>query len=254
MIMRFAFLSLLSLVCAITPLASQEAALTPEQELPFKKINFRVLDIKTNAPLATGIETIVISSGKITKNTEYFTADKGRSVIQSEFATTDLKNLTINEYKFKNNQTGEQVELSMPVPPLARLKYVAKTNDKSENFDYRWSNQTVVGKTLHHYIVRNWMGLLGGKSPEFELFVPMKRDHFKFRVRRDRDVKLKDQQAHVISLEPANWAIRALVPRMDFFYAVKSGVPVLVRYEGATTVAINGDDQKEVAIEFEYES
>jgi hypothetical protein len=41
---------------------------------------------------------------------------------------------------------------------------------------------------------------------------------------------------------------------MDFFYTVKSGIPVLVRYEGATTVAINGDDKKEVAIEFEYES
>jgi hypothetical protein len=142
----------------------------------------------------------------------------------------------------------------MPSPPLARLKYTAKTNDKPENFEYRWSSQTVVGKTLHHYIVRNWANLLGGKSPEFELFVPMKRDHFKFRVRRDRDVKLRDLQAHVISLEPSNWAIRALVPRMYFFYTVKSGIPVLVRYEGATTVAINGDDKKEVAIEFEYES
>jgi hypothetical protein len=82
----------------------------------------------------------------------------------------------------------------------------------------------------------------------------MKRDQFKFRVRKDRDIQLKEQTAHVVSLEPANWAIRALVPRMDFFYTVKNGVPVLVRYEGATTVAINGDDKREVAIEFSYES
>jgi hypothetical protein len=254
MLLRLVFLPLLSSVFAFATAYSQEVAPPPEQELPFKKIIFRVLDIKTNAPLALGVETIEVTHGKITKNTDYFTAGKSRDVIQSESATTDLKNLTISEYKFKNSQTGEQVELLMPSPPLARLKYTAKTNDKPENFEYRWSSQTVVGKTLHHYIVRNWANLLGGKSPEFELFVPMKRDHFKFRVRRDRDVKLRDLQAHVISLEPSNWAIRALVPRMDFFYTVKSGIPVLVRYEGATTVAINGDDKKEVAIEFEYES
>jgi len=225
-----------------------------ESELPFKKIIFRVLDIKTNSELASGVETIAYKNGSITKNTGYYTSDKNRSIIQTELATTTLANLTINEYRFKNNQTGEQVELAMTTPPVALVNYTPKKDDKTQKSEFRWTDRTIIGKTLHHYIVRNWPSLIAGKSPDFDLYVPMKRDLFKFRVRKDRDIQLKDQTAHVVSLEPANWAIRALVPRMDFFYAVKNGVPVLVRYEGATTVAINGDDKREVAIEFSYES
>jgi hypothetical protein len=94
MLQRLISLYLLSSVFALTNAYSQEV--TPEQELPFKKIIFRVLDIKSNAPLALGVETIEVTPGKITKNTEYFTADKSRDVIQSESATTDLKNLQSN--------------------------------------------------------------------------------------------------------------------------------------------------------------
>ena len=232
----------------------QPTASNHESELPFKKIMFRVLDIKTNHELASGIETIAYKDGSITKNTEYYATDKNRSIIQTEFANTTLKNLTINAYKFKNNETGELVELSMVNPPVAMVNYMEKKDSKPQKSEYRWTDRTIIGKTLHHFIVRNWTGLIAGKSPDFDLYVPMKRDQFKFRVRKDRDVKIKDELAHVVSLEPANWAIRALVPRMDFFYTVKNGVPVLVRYEGATTVAINGDDKREVAIEFSYES
>lgn len=232
----------------------QTTSANHESELPFKKIMFRVLDIKTNNELANGIETIAYKNGSITKNTEYYAADKNRSIIQTELASTNLANLTINEYRFKNNQTGEQVELAMSNPPVALVSYTQKKDDKPQKSEYRWTDRTIIGKTLHHFIVRNWTILSAGKSPDFDLYVPMKRDQFKFRVRKDRDVQIKDQVAHVVSLEPANWAIRALVPRMDFFYAVKNGVPVLVRYEGATTVAINGDDKREVAIEFSYET
>lgn len=243
-----------TLITATPLLASKGSELTPEGELPFKKILFRVVDLKSNQPIAHGVETINIDDGKITKNTEYYTPGKRSSIIQSEVATSNLKNLAVSEYRFKNNHTGEQVELLMKAPPVARLTYIAKASDPPQQFEYRWSDRTVVGKTLHHFIVRNWRHLLDGKSPEFELFVPMKRDHFKFRIRRDREVKINDQMTQLISLEPANWAIRAFVPRMEFFYVTRQGLPVLVRYEGATTVTINGDDKREVVVDFEYES
>jgi hypothetical protein len=225
-----------------------------EQELPFKKIIFTVLDIKTKKPLATGFETISIQSGQITKNTEYYSVPPKRSLIQSELAVSDLKTLTLQQYRFNNIQTGENVELAMATPPTARLVYKSSSVSKPENFEYQWTSRTIVGKTLHHFIVRNWINLLDGKSPEFDLFVPMKRDHFKFRVRHDREAAFQSAPLSVISLEPSNWAIRALVPRMEFFYALKNGLPVLKRYEGRTTVTIDGDDQREVAIEFDYET
>lgn len=225
-----------------------------DNDLPFKRIIFTVLDYKNNDILASGVETINIQDGFITKNTEYYATGKNAPIIQIESATTDLKTLLTSTYSFKNNTTGEQVHLSMKEPPIARLLYVPKTDEKPQKFEYKWTKNTVIGKTLHHYITRNWADLMGGKQPDFELFVPMKRDHFKFRIRRVRTLDYKGQSTHVISLEPANWAIRALVPRMEFFYTLKGDLPVLVRYEGATTVAINGDDKREVAIEFNYES
>lgn len=226
----------------------------PHNDLPFKRIIFRVFDYKNNDILASGIETINIQDGFIIKNTEYYATEKNAQIIQIESATTDLKTLLTSNYSFKNNTTGEQVHLSMKEPPLARLVYIPKVDEKPQKFEYKWTKNTVIGKTLHHYITRNWANLMGGKQPDFELFVPMKRDRFKFRIRRDRTLNYKGNSTHVISLEPANWAIRALVPRMEFFYTLKGDLPLLVRYEGATTVAINGDDKREVAIEFNYES
>jgi hypothetical protein len=254
------FKSLIRISALVLIMSQQPEALAQsmpagyESELPFKKIIFRVIDLKTNTELANGIETIDYKNGSITKNTEYYDVDKNRSVIQTELATTNLASLIINEYRFKNIQTGEEVELSMSAPPVAMVTYIPKKDDKPQKSQYRWTDRTVIGKTLHHFIIRNWKALIAGKSPDFELYVPMKRDQFKFRIRKDRDVQFKDQTAHVVSLEPANWAIRALVPRMDFFYTMKNGIPLLVRYEGATTVAINGDDKRDVAIEFTYES
>ena len=251
---RLALLTTIVILSTGPMFSSEQPGIPPEQELPFRKINFKVLDLKTNETLALGEETIIVASGNISKNTEYYTLGKRRSIIQVEAAKSNLSDLTISEYKFRNLQTGESVELTMPTPPTARLTYTPKASEKPQKFEYKWTPKTIVGKTLHHFIVRHWQDLLAGRSPEFALFVPMKRDQFKFRVRVDREIKVRDQQTRVVSLEPANWAMRALVPRMDFFYAIRNGLPVLIRYEGATTVAINGDDQKEVAIEFEYES
>ena len=243
-----------SIASALNGMETSNKQVSIENDLPFKRIVFRVLDYKNSQLIASGVETINVQNGVITKSTEYYAAEKERPIIQSESAITDLKTLLTREYMFKNITTGEQVQLSMKDPPLAKLVYVPKANEKAQIFEYKWGNNTVIGKTLHHYINRNWSNLMSGKQPEFELFVPMKRDHFKFRIRRDRTVTHKNQSTHVISLEPTNWAIRALVPRMEFFYVVRDDLPLLVRYEGATTVTINGDDKREVAIEFNYES
>lgn len=238
-------------ICKGTVFASEIPA---EKDLPFKKIKFQVLDLKTKEPLARGEESITYNDGKITKITEYFSTGKNPSILQSEMATTRLSNLNVLEYRFKNSQTGEMVELTMPTPPDASVVYSAKQGDPPKKSEYKWSERTIIGKTLHHFIVRNWKAIIAGEKPDFDLFVPMKRDQFKFRLRKKGEERYKNKTTHLVSLEPANWAIRALVPRMHFFYAVQDGIPVLLKYEGATTVAIDGDESREVAIDFEYET
>ena len=223
-----------------------------EKELPFKKITFKVLDLKSGGELAWGEETIECHENLLKKSTLYYLPGTGKKVIQSESSVVSLDRLQVKEYMFSNGTTGEKVDLTMREPPVAELVYVEKPNKSPERSRYKWTERTIIGKTLHHFIVRKWNDLIRDERPEFDLFVPMKRDSFGFRVRRERETKLGGQVAQVISLEPQNWAIRKLVPRMNFYYVVVDGLPRLSRYEGATTVAINGDSDREVAIDFDY--
>ena len=57
-----------------------------------------------------------------------------------------------------------------------------------------------------------------------------------------------------ISLELDQWALRQLAPSMLFMYKEVSGVPRLERYEGPTTVTIDGDPDRKVRIEFRYQT
>jgi len=234
-------------------LAQQITPVDVEQELPFKKIIFKVLDPKSGEELAWGEETIQCREKILTKSTQYYLPGASKKVIQTESSVANLENLQVREYKFSNESTGERVDLSMAQPPIAELVYVEKPNKNPERSQYKWTDRTIIGKTLHHYIVRKWNDIIRDAAPDFDLFVPMKRDYFGFRLRKDGETKIRGQIAQVISLEPKNWAIRKLVPRMHFHYVVINGIPQLVRYEGATTVAINGDETREVAIEFNYE-
>jgi hypothetical protein len=223
-----------------------------DKELPFKKITFKVLDPKSGAELAWGEESIDYQETAIKKSTVYYRPGPTKKIIQSESSVVSLDTLQVKEYMFSNDTTGEKVDLTMRQPPVAELVYVEKPNKAPERSQYKWTEQTIIGKTLHHFIVRKWNDIIRDRRPEFVLFVPMKRDSFGFRLRKEREAKLGGQVAYVISLEPQNWAIRKLVPRMDFYYVVVEGLPRLSRYEGATTVAINGDSDREVAIDFDY--
>ena len=222
------------------------------KELPFKKITFKIRDPKSGEELAWGEEAIQCRDKTLTKSTQYYLPGDTKKVIQSETSVANLDNLQVLDYKFSNATTGEQVELTMKKPPVAEISYVEKLEKKPERSEYKWTERTIIGKTLHHFIIRKWNEIIRGNEPDFDLFVPMKRDYFGFRVRKDREAKVGGKTTQVISLEPKNWAIRKLVPRMQFHYAVVDGIPRLVRYEGATTVAINGDDSREVTIDFDY--
>jgi hypothetical protein len=256
LIMRAYVAVILGLSCAFLSnklSAQQISPVDVEQELPFKKIIFKVLDPKSGEELAWGEETIDCREKILKKSTQYYQPGTAKKVIQTESSIANLENLQVKEYKFSNDSTGERVELTMPQPPVAELVYVEKPTKPPERSQYKWTDRTIIGKTLHHYIVRKWNDIIRDTAPDFDLFVPMKRDYFGFRLRKERETKYRGQLAQVISLEPKNWAIRKLVPRMHFHYVVINGIPQLVHYEGATTVAINGDETREVAIDFSYE-
>jgi steroid 5-alpha reductase family enzyme len=229
-----------------------------QKELPFKRIEFVVKDLAKQEVLSVGRETIVFEGDVISKNTEYFLtstlpADDKESV-QTEQSKVQLSDLRILDYYMINRQVGEEVKLA---PVNGSEKYQAEYRPKKDTpmtkDQIEWTKKMIVGKTLHHLIVRKWSEIKQSKDVEFRLLVPMKRDSFSFRVRKSSDITDKNKiTTSVLSLEPTNWAIRSLVPKMDFHYQVLDSLPTLVRYEGATTIPINGDDKRLVSIDFSY--
>lgn len=244
------------ILCAMLPMAQYVRAAEAKfaEDIPYSKITFEVYDAKSKDLISSGTETIQFDGKNIQKTTQYFSADAQHKLLQTEECSFDDKSLRIVHYSMNNEATGESVLLQMPpASDEASVTYRPDSKKKPEESSYKWTSQTVVGKTLHHIIVRQWRSILKDEAAKFDLFVPMKRDHFAFRVRNDRSYVKDGATYYVLSLEPQNWAIRSLVPEMDFHYREVDGVPRLDRYEGATTITIDGKENRKVTIDFHYE-
>ncbi len=238
----------LSAACLAAPVA-------PENEIPYKAIHFEVRDLKSGKNLSNGTETINRRGDQLSKETIYWLGLDKSTVIQRELATFSLSTLKPQDYQFENLQSGESVSLAQVSPNSddIMIRYRPAKGLKDETTQIRWTSDLVLGKTLHHVIVRAWEALLNGKSRAFPLFVPMKRDHYRFRVISRSKVKRPDD-TQTISLELDQWALRQLAPEMLFIYKEVSGVPRLERYEGPTTVTIDGDADRKVVIDFSYQT
>ena len=237
-------------------LSIQAQAAEPKfaDDIPYSKITFEVYDAKSKDLISSGTESIQFDGKNIQKTTQYFSADSQHRLLQTEDSQFDDKTLRIINYSLSNESTGESVLLKMPVgSDDAAVTYKANAKSRAEENTYKWTSQSVIGKTLHHIIVRQWQSILKDEPAKFELFVPMKRDHFAFRVRKDSSYTKDGVKYYVLSLEPQNWAIRSLVLQMDFHYREADGVARLDHYEGATTITIDGKEDRKVTIDFHYQ-
>lgn len=231
--------------------ASAQNELHPE--LPFKAINFSVLDWKTKKPISDGTETINYSDGVISKKTIYWRPGDKNNIIQEESCSFDIKTLRPKAYKFTNKFTGESVLLSGRGYWADSINYRESQSRPEVVTPFPWEPKLIIGKTLHHLIVRAWSVLQDGQSKSFPLFVPMARDQYGFRVVKRKNASLNGATATVLSLELDNWALRQLAPEMLFYYVERSNLPLLERYEGPTTVVTDENKDKKVTIEFSYE-
>ena len=227
----------------------------PEKELPFKKIRFTVSDAKTGKGLTRGVETIELNDGVLSKNTTYWPVDDEKNIIQDESCAFDVKTLRPRSYSFRNKFSGESVTMSGSgsSPWSEKIFYREAVNKPEVVTPFTWNPDIIIGKTLHHVIVRSWKLLSQGGARTFDLFVPMKRDQFKFRVVKKASPQEDDPRSMTVSLELDNWALRQLAPSMLFYYRERDGLPVLERYEGPTTVVIDNDANRKVIIDFQYE-
>jgi hypothetical protein len=228
-------LAIISLSTIVFPTAGQSQG--DMQELPYKRINFLVRDKDSSAPISEGKEEILFKDGLMTKKTLYWLAgDKEQKIIQEETCSFELTTLRPLSYQFRNFATGESVVLSgLNVTSFAdKLTYRDALDKQEVTVPFKWQQNLIIGKTLHHLIVRSWENFTKNESKSFPLYVPMKRDLYMFRVTPISAAKKSDENVKVISLEPDNWAFRQLAPSMFFHYEKRNNIPTLVKYEGPT--------------------
>ena len=251
--------SLLAFIISMTmTVKSYSAPVKPESELNWSRILFKVfIGPSSETEYCRGEEVITLENGILSKRTKYFKATNPLQTLQEENVRFALNTLAVADYEFRNYMNGESVDLKMPEPPIAAVKYLGpeisgKKRDQT-NQKWTWTPTTIIGKTLHHFTVRQWDTIISGKKPGFDLFVPMKREAYAFQLRLGNIYKNPvGREVRIIHLEPSNWAIRQFVPEMAFHYEEFEGIPRLTAYEGATTIAVDGDDTKRVRIEFDY--
>lgn len=227
------------------------------RELPYKVIKFVVIDAESRQAISEGEERISFDGGFISKDTVYWRAgDAQKKTIQEESCSFELKTLRPRYYKFQNQGSGESVVLSGDSKEAfaEKLLYRDTLSKPEVSIPFKWRPELIIGKTLHHVIARSWPTLIEGKPRSFELFVPMKREQYSFRVSKKSEAKDGGDLVRTISLEPDNWAFRQLAPAMLFHYSQRGETPTLIRYEGPTTVNIDNKPDRKVIINFAYES
>lgn len=254
---RFSLVPFLAVAFWIFPSIAKSNPIPIERELPFKFISFLVKDAKSEQPLSEGREDISFEQGFMTKATRYWAfGDSEKKLIQEETCSFQLKSLRPRSYKFHNFKTGEFVSLSGPTENsfADRLQYKELAEKPEVSGTFLWQPGLILGKTLHHGIVRAWSKLHSSKFEPFPLYLPMKRNQYLFRAVRKSEASSENSTMHRIALEPDNWAVRQLTPPMFFYYAEKNNLPTLVRYEGPTTVVVDKDSDRKVIIEFAYDT
>ena len=223
------------------------------ESFPYKQISFKVFDLRNDQEISRGKEIVTRTGNTITKTTEYWRENDPGQILQRESCSFDFETLVPSEYHFNNVMTGEDAQLFKD-DGLLKVKYREKTGAKEQQKSVAWVSDMMIGKTLTHFIVRNWETIRQGEPKVFSLFLPMKLDYYKFRVIRRGAGEPKENEAYVIELELNNWALRQFAPPMEFYYQNVNGLPMVTQYVGATTIAVDGDKDKKVRIEFHYDS
>lgn len=207
-------------------------------------IRFDVSDARTGEALYTGVERISVRDGQVRKRTVYRAAERGEVMVEE--VSYDLATLQVDAFTSEHRDDGERLSLRREGKRLM-IEYLPREGDATRRDEQLvWGQDTRLGKTLHHMIVRHWNELVAGAAVDFDLLVPSKFDSYRFRlIEQPRSA----DGNRVFRLEPESWVVRQFVAPMDFHYDEQRRA---VRYEGPSTVDFSSDPDQRVVIRFSY--
>lgn len=206
-------------------------------------IRFDMSDAGSGKMLYSGVERISVRDGTVRKRTEYRAADRGAVMVEE--VSYDLSSLQVDAFT-SEHRGGERLSLRREGKRLI-IEYVPRDGGAPKRDErLTWGEDTRLGKTLHHMIVRHWDELTGGRVVSFDLLVPSKFESYRFRLVEQPASRAGDR---VFRLEPESWIVRQFVAPMDFHYDDERRA---VRYEGPSTVDFSSNPDQRVVIRFSY--
>lgn len=128
-----------------------------------------------------------------------------------------------------------------------RATMVKPQGDDSKRFTFELTEDTVVDAGFDAYIRENWSAFADNQHQQVRFAVAGQSRLL------DMTISRAGRQGELtrFTVEPANWFVRLLVPRITLHYDAQRQ---LKRYEGFSNLSPPGDGSRQVVIEFDHYS
>lgn len=232
-----AFGILLSLLARAELLAAQT------HEVP-AKMEFQIRDPATREVFFKGYEKFTDTGPNARKETFFY--DSTNKEVLVEDAVYNRETLRMESYISRSQLTGEETILTSEGNAL-KIRYRAEGDDPYQETKLAWTTDTFHGKVFDDLIVRNWDSLMQGRTLKFDLILPFRLEARGFQIFHSRRLNREGQDLEVFSLQPQNFLLRALVPKMEFLYTA-GPKPQLKIFTGPSVIPIQGETNRMVEI------
>lgn len=210
----------------------------------FPKMEFQIRDPATREIFFQGYERVTDNGATTRKETFFF--DMGRKEALVEDALYNRESLRMESYVSRSSVTGEETIMRTEGKRI-QIKYRPEADDSFKETTLPLTPDTLHGKVFDDLIVRNWDKLLQGQMLKFDLVLPFRLESRGFQIFHNRRATAEGQDLEVFSLQPQNFILRALVPKMEFYYA-RGPKPELKIFTGPSVIPIKGETNRMVEI------
>lgn len=228
---------LISLLAVTRPGSAQTTEASP-------KMDFQIRDPATREVFFQGYERVTDNGPNTRKETFFF--DVNLKEVLVEDAVYNRESLRMENYNSQSPMTGEETIMKTDGNSI-QIKFRPKSGDSFKETTLSWTPDTIHGKVFDDLIVRNWDKLLQGQKLKFDLILPFRLESRGFQIFHNRRTTAEGQDLEVFSLQVQNILLRALIPKMEFYYA-RSPKPVLKIFTGPSGLPIKGKPNQMVEI------
>ena len=206
-------------------------------------IYFVVKDSKTQKAYYQGYETVEKKEKEnlVIKKTYYYSLENKSKVIQKIHTQFSLEDFKTSFYEFSNSKTGEYILLNLKGKSYEIDHKKSKDSKLEKNTKLIWKKNTLSGKSIHEYVLKNWQKLKAQTDGlSIDLLVPARQEIIEFNL----SMKEKDKSTQVITMRPKSFFLRMLVDPIEFLFKQdQKGKNQVVQYKGPTSIDLpSGND------------